>query len=406
MLSKRGGTESQQIEFYKQIQDKLHQEAERYRALGEKENADYLEDLQKQWWTYASEIEKIYDNIRKIAIDSLKFQVEQQQKQVNLYKSAITVATDAIDGQIKALEEQKKALQAQNDEEDRAIKLEKLKTDLFNAQSQKNIRVWYSDIGFVWETNAEKIKDAEKALKDFETEEQIRAIDKQIDSWQKYKDQWSSVVSNYDKEQNRLMVLEQFGANFEAEVLSQRLSVVTNFANDYIKQMEKLETAQKKLEKTEMTIATPSGIVPTKTGYDKNVDYSSLIHEAEKSGASKELLSGLEQARNEKIIGEGLQNKYPTTNKYGSYADGGIIDYTGLANVHGSNSKPEMILNSNQIGGLFNMIKSFITPQFSPKLATTNGSTAYNFDTVNIIGDNPRQIFGELKQYAITHSNK
>lgn len=38
------------------------------------------------------------------------------------------------------------------------------------------------------------------------------------------------------------------------------------------------------------------------------------------------------------------QNGVPFTGK--SYASGGLIDYTGLANVHGSTDKPEMVLNS------------------------------------------------------------
>jgi cell wall-associated NlpC family hydrolase len=41
----------------------------------------------------------------------------------------------------------------------------------------------------------------------------------------------------------------------------------------------------------------------------------------------------------------------------GSYADGGVIDYTGLANVHGSKDKPEMVLNSEQTTGFYNYIR-------------------------------------------------
>lgn len=39
------------------------------------------------------------------------------------------------------------------------------------------------------------------------------------------------------------------------------------------------------------------------------------------------------------------QNGVPFTGK--SYASGGLIDYTGVANVHGSANKPEMVLNSD-----------------------------------------------------------
>ena len=39
------------------------------------------------------------------------------------------------------------------------------------------------------------------------------------------------------------------------------------------------------------------------------------------------------------------QNGVPFIGK--SYASGGLIDYTGLANVHGSSDKPEMVLNAD-----------------------------------------------------------
>lgn len=41
----------------------------------------------------------------------------------------------------------------------------------------------------------------------------------------------------------------------------------------------------------------------------------------------------------------------------GSYAEGGLIDYTGTAKVHGTSSKPEMVLNNTQAAKLFSFIK-------------------------------------------------
>ena len=40
--------------------------------------------------------------------------------------------------------------------------------------------------------------------------------------------------------------------------------------------------------------------------------------------------------------------KFGTVRKIGSYSTGGLVDYTGLAMVHGSSSKPEAFLNAEQ----------------------------------------------------------
>lgn len=41
----------------------------------------------------------------------------------------------------------------------------------------------------------------------------------------------------------------------------------------------------------------------------------------------------------------------------GSFAEGGVVDYTGKADVHGSKDKPEMVLNSDQTTGLYQFIR-------------------------------------------------
>jgi cell wall-associated NlpC family hydrolase len=53
----------------------------------------------------------------------------------------------------------------------------------------------------------------------------------------------------------------------------------------------------------------------------------------------------------------GLKNLFGGRRSRGSYAEGGVVDYTGKADVHGSKDKPEMVLNSEQTTGFFHYIK-------------------------------------------------
>lgn len=56
--------------------------------------------------------------------------------------------------------------------------------------------------------------------------------------------------------------------------------------------------------------------------YDPNVDYMELMKAADAAG-NKQLAAIYEQQRNEKIRGEKLEAKYPTTKNYASYLPGG-----------------------------------------------------------------------------------
>jgi cell wall-associated NlpC family hydrolase len=93
------------------------------------------------------------------------------------------------------------------------------------------------------------------------------------------------------------------------------------------------------------------------------------------AGAGGSLLSGLTFGlMNEQKTAQGIHRLFggdKQVNEYedeaikpkGSYAKGGVIDYTGTAQVHGSTAKPEMVLNSEQTTGFFNYIKQMSDSQ-------------------------------------------
>ncbi len=63
---------SQIIATYKAMQDAVHDQAEKYRGLGLDENSDYIQDLQKQWWDYQDNIQKLIVETYDDAADELK----------------------------------------------------------------------------------------------------------------------------------------------------------------------------------------------------------------------------------------------------------------------------------------------------------------------------------------------
>ena len=100
---------------------------------------------------------------------------------------------------------------------------------------------------------------------------------------------------------------------------------------------------------------------------------------------------------NKSVIGSNPNRIYPgQTLTIPGYANGGMVDYTGLAMLHGSKSKPEFVLNNDQMKS---MLSNFIRPQTSSNLPSKNaGVTNYNFGNIELPNvSNAKQFVTELK---------
>ena len=63
---------------------------------------------------------------------------------------------------------------------------------------------------------------------------EIIKLEDSIKSWEDYKEQWSDVLSDYQLQQQSLLLSETLGASSEADILSQRLNVLSDFKDKYI----------------------------------------------------------------------------------------------------------------------------------------------------------------------------
>ena len=64
-------------------------------------------------------------------------------------------------------------------------------------------------------------------------EEEDEYWDKLIKDLQDYKGEWSDIADMYEEAQDRLKASQLMGANWEKEILNQRLDVLENFKNKY-----------------------------------------------------------------------------------------------------------------------------------------------------------------------------
>lgn len=292
-----GGSKSSTSKASKKYTDKaleqfksLQKDIEHQLNLGEITEEEYyakLEELVKQYKTnatahmkeyglnvnqinqnmyqYEEEIykgrAKLADNLaeqqKKAAEEAAQAEKEALEKQRSDYEKAVNYIVSKIEEQISKLEQQKsdiekfyddqiQALQDTNDELERQIQYEQLLNNLAQAKD-KGLYV-FSNGQFQYIQDVEAISAAQAELDAYERDEALRkevenlnklkdqataSIDAQIKQWEKYKEEWSNVVNQYDEEQNRLLASQVLGIDTEKANWETRLANAQDFVSKY-----------------------------------------------------------------------------------------------------------------------------------------------------------------------------
>lgn len=159
--------------------------------------------------------DNLQDNANKLQIwgEAIQDEIDDRIDALEDQKDALE---DMYEDQIEDLEDQKEALEEANDEQERAIKLAQLQDALERARNSKTVRKYVEGQGYIWTTDDEAIRDAEKDLSDQlrewdqddanqaiedeieniknQQQEATDAIDAQIDKLQELKDKYSEIL--------------------------------------------------------------------------------------------------------------------------------------------------------------------------------------------------------------------
>lgn len=170
--------------------------------------------------------------LHEAKINALEDKTELQEKQydaivyrINLYKEELQDAIDAIE---QAYEDEIKPLEDANKERERAIELENLLLAKKNANKEKE-RVYRQGIGWVYESNPTKLKEAQKDLDDFYKQDRLddlnntkdaeqQILQDRIDAWDKYLEQLEWDYKEYERLENERILKELMNANSEEEI--------------------------------------------------------------------------------------------------------------------------------------------------------------------------------------------
>lgn len=309
----------------------------------------------KAWDDLASEIKDAQEDL----LDSYKSAFEDAQDAVSkLIDDELDKLQQSRDEQEeyydKLIEEKENA----NEETEKELELEEARQELEKARNEKTKRVWHEDIGqWVWEADTDAIKEAEKNLADLENQAEIDALEKekdevlesydeQIKALEDYRDSWDDVVDDYENQQARLHAAQILGADWEQQILGQRLDTLEQFRNRY------------------------NALLAEIGSYDNRSDANIASSTVPK------------------------------------FANGGKVDFTGMAMLHGSPNNPEWVLNNNQMENFIKLLNRPNTIKTKKDKQVSNVTT-YNFDKLVLPNvQNPNEFINALNNLNKVTNNQ
>lgn len=248
--------------------DKLGQLIKDYKAKATAHMKEYginVDTINRNMYQYEEEIYKgrakladeLKEQQKKDAEEAAQAQKEALEQQKSDYETAINYVIKQIDKEIDKLQDLRDqteqyyddkidALNDANDELERQIQYEQLLNNLAQAKD-KQLYVFQNG-QFQYVQDVEAIASAQAELDAYERDEALRkevenletlkdqalaSIDKQIEGWEKYKEEWTNVVNQYDEEQNRLLASQVLGIDTEKANWEARLANAQDFVSQY-----------------------------------------------------------------------------------------------------------------------------------------------------------------------------
>ena len=307
-----------------------------------------------------------------------------------------------------------------NEKQSEAVELAEAYEALMNAMSQKTKKVYKEGLGWVWTTDAEAIREAKKNYEDLlknntvkDIEEQrdktVQSLEDQINTLQEYIDSWDKVLDKFENEKNRNFAQLLLGDNWEEMLDKLDPQVVEDFSNAYYDLQKNLEDTENQIEKLneqrDIESERYDNLIEkleeyqdrwdeVADEYQYNQDKLMANQVLGKNWESQILAERLEAvnkfaAAYKKIWDEVSKVENMSDDKASTYtpkslpgfAQGGEVDYTGLAMLHGTPNKPEYVLNNTQMK---NLLGNLTKPGFKSNFKNSGNSSINNYNFGNI----------------------
>ena len=363
------------------------------------------------------------------------------------YQRAQKAVVQFLNEQLDAINEQKdtvedyydnviEAIEKMNQDTQESIELAEAYEALMNAMTQKTKKVYKEGLGWIWTTDAEAIKNAKKTYEDLlqsattkEIEEQkdktVKSLEEQIESLQDYIDSWDKVFDKFDNEKNRNLADILLGENWTEMVSNLDPQIVEDFTDAYYDLQKNLDETSKQIDelnkKKEEEDEYWDKLIKDLQDYKGEwSDIANVYEEAQNALKAKQIMGAnweKEILDRRLDVLENFKNKYNailaeidkvdnmstdqasgyTALRLPGYANGGEVDYTGLAVLHGTPNKPEYVLNNSQMR---NLLGNLTRPRTTSIINNKSGAVVnnYNFGDIELPNvTNAQQFANELK---------
>lgn len=404
------------------------------------------------------------DEIKKLvnqANDSLKKMKENdiakaeaikdyQEKVYSALRNEVNRYIDDLNDQKKVIEEiYDTELEKLKDKEDaisRTNKLIELQNNLLNAQKEKE-RVYRAGIGWTYESNRNKVREAEKQIDDFYRQDNIddlnnakdaelKNLEDRVQNWQKYLDMLEEQYKEYEVAEEKRLLKELLEVETDEEIkniivkdlnnfvtqigekydlftkdqdafYSNYHSAFSTFLDNYAKNLGVLAEL-KGTELELMSLPEEGGLGLDLVNWEQ-VDYSDKADKAD----TLEMVDTYLRLRTLKAMNKGIdisgEGAYRSNEQIrnewiakhsGEYSNGilgGPVSYTGLAMLHGSPSKPEYVLNNDQAYNLLRYMSTTRMPAFNSTKCGDSGTQYIVQGDIILEGvNNPQEFWGEV----------
>ena len=213
--------------------------------------SDELKEQQKKDAEEAAQAQK------EAAEEAAQAQKEALEKQKEDFETAVNYVIKQIDEEIDKLQDLRDqteqyyddkidAVNEANDALEDQIHYEELLNNLAKAKDKKLYVFQNGQFQYVQDVEAiasaqaeldayERDKALQEEVKNLETlkEQALASIDEQIEGWEKYKEQWESVTTQYQEQQDKLLAEQVLGIDTEQENWNTRLTNLQNFVDKY-----------------------------------------------------------------------------------------------------------------------------------------------------------------------------
>ena len=396
------------------------------------------ENYEKQKGNYESTVSAVVDLIND-QIDKLKEESDELDKQLKLQKALKAVEEarnqrnihiyrdngtgfewEADDKAVRQAQENYDELKREQDLNDQIDALEKYR-DAWQAtidDYEKNIdkQKAMALLGADWEKQildmrTDKIEGFAQNYSDIcdqLNEDVTGSIASQIKDLEDLKDEWSDAVDNIEYELGRYDELMDFEDEFRGAGLEQRKAMLEDFSQSGVQNLQNLIDKANELQSA---LDSLNGINTSDYGdsYPTIADdtaqkQQNVINEMKQNSAAWWFANESEQktlSDRNKALGESLgwtrdaDGIWWKKNGVRAYAEGGIADYTGVAMLHGTKSKPELVLNNADAGYLYSVLhgRQLVNPT-SPSVQKA-GETTVTIGDINLSGVNSPDTLAE-----------